>query len=63
MVGDKDPMSTPDQAEQDLPPWERPGAVRRDCDSHRGEWLAKLGAASLYCGSLSQSGLDEMPVS
>ena len=26
----------------DLEPWERPGAMRRDCEPHRGELLARL---------------------
>jgi hypothetical protein len=38
----------------DLPrPWERPGAVRRDCEPHRGQLLRVLGAVSLVCGILS----------
>jgi hypothetical protein len=31
-------------------PWERPGAVRRDCESHRGRLLALLGTISFGCG-------------
>lgn len=28
--------------DDELEPWERPGAVRRDCEPHRGELLARL---------------------
>ena len=34
-------------------PWERPGAVRRDCEPHRAEWLLALADASLLLGALS----------
>ena len=34
-------------------PWERRGAVRRDCESHRGGLLLTLGDASLLLGALS----------
>lgn len=34
-------------------PWEQPGAVRRDCEPHRGELLAKLAAVSQYAGAIS----------
>jgi hypothetical protein len=34
-------------------PWEEPGAVRRDCDPHRGLLLQLLGAVSLACGVLA----------
>ena len=34
-------------------PWERPGAVRRDCAPHRGGLLLALGDASLPLGALS----------
>ena len=30
----------------EVPPWERPGAVRRDCEPHRGDVLSWLGKAS-----------------
>lgn len=46
-------MNTPDQHEQDWPPWERPGPVRRDCAEHRGPLLEKLGHFSAWCGALS----------
>lgn len=34
-------------------PWERPGAVRRDCEPHRGGWLLALGCASMMLGMAS----------
>src|SRR5262249_10861811 len=34
-------------------PWERPGAVRRDCKPHRGELLGRLGDLSLALGVLA----------
>jgi hypothetical protein len=34
-------------------PWERPGAVRRDCQPHRDRLLLALGDASLLLGALS----------
>jgi hypothetical protein len=34
-------------------PWERPGAVRRDCETHRGTWLLALADADLLVGALS----------
>jgi hypothetical protein len=34
-------------------PWDRPGAVRRDCEAHRGGLLLALGDASLLLGVLS----------
>lgn len=36
----------------DLPPWEQPGAVRRDCEPHRGELLMRMAAASFVCAAL-----------
>jgi hypothetical protein len=30
------------------PPWERPGAFRRDCEPHRGPLVLSLGVAALY---------------
>jgi hypothetical protein len=38
---------------EDGRPWERPGAARRDCESHRGGLLLALGDASLLLGALS----------
>jgi hypothetical protein len=48
-------MLDPDrQPESDDPrPWERPGAVRRDCEPHRGALLARLGLASGCLGFAS----------
>jgi len=34
-------------------PWERPGAVRRDCQPHRAPLLLALADASLLLGALS----------
>ena len=42
----------PDDREDDRP-WEQPGAVRRDCEPHRGDVLLGLGRISLACGLLS----------
>jgi hypothetical protein len=39
--------------EEDARPWERPGAVRRDCEAHRGTWLLALADAALLVGALS----------
>jgi hypothetical protein len=33
-------------------PWERPGAVRRDCEPDRGAWLLALADAGLLVGAL-----------
>jgi hypothetical protein len=49
-------MAPPDSdrrhADEDRP-WERPGAVRRDCEPHRGPLLRVLGAVALVCGILA----------
>jgi hypothetical protein len=37
----------------DLHPWDRAGAVRRDCEPHRGHLLLVLGYAGAACGLLS----------
>ncbi len=37
----------------DSPPWQRPGAVRRDCEPHRGPGLCLLDSAALVCGAVS----------
>jgi hypothetical protein len=34
-------------------PWEQPGAVRRDCEPHRGPFLAGLATASSLLGFVS----------
>jgi hypothetical protein len=36
----------------DRRPWEQPGAVRRDCDPHRGTWLLLAGSAAVVCAVL-----------
>jgi hypothetical protein len=38
---------------EDGRPWERPGAVRRDCEPHRGTWLLALADAGLLVGALA----------
>jgi hypothetical protein len=38
---------------EELPPWEEPGAVRRDSQPHRGTLLLLLGTAALVSGVLS----------
>jgi hypothetical protein len=38
-------------------PWEQPGAVRRDCEPHRGAALLLLGRVSLGCGLLGLLGV------
>ena len=38
---------------EDGRPWEQPGAVRRDCEPHRGTWLLALADAGLLVGALS----------
>jgi hypothetical protein len=40
-------------AEESVPPWERPGCFRLDCEPHRGNLLQLLGAACLITGVLS----------
>ncbi len=42
-----------DSAADDRPPWEQPGAVRRDCEPHRGSQLLWLGRLSLWLVVLS----------
>jgi hypothetical protein len=37
-------------------PWERPGAVRRDCEPHRGALLLALARVSVVLGFLSLAG-------
>lgn len=45
---------TPENADDadDVPPWERPGAVRRDIEPHRAEMLGYMATASLVCALL-----------
>jgi hypothetical protein len=47
MEPDQDVAQEPERDER---PWERPGAVRRDCEPHRGPLLFWLGGGSLLCG-------------
>ena len=41
------------QIEQPVPPWERPGCFRMDCEPHRGELLRGAGRAVLILGIVS----------
>ncbi|HEY7311705.1 MAG TPA: hypothetical protein VH643_20250 [Gemmataceae bacterium] len=41
------------EAEESIPPWERPGCFRRDCEPHRGNLLASLACAGLTLGCLA----------
>jgi hypothetical protein len=43
---ERDPWDDP--AEEDAQPWEQPGAVRRDCEPHRGTTVLWLGRFSLW---------------
>jgi hypothetical protein len=45
-----------DEVHEDDRPWERPGAVRRDAEPHRGQLLQLLGVAGLMCGFFSPLG-------
>jgi hypothetical protein len=51
-MADADPKSLP-RSEGDARPWERRGAVRRDCAPHRANWLLPLGSVALAFGCLS----------
>src|SRR5690348_2510613 len=42
-------------------PWEGPGAVRRDCEPHRGPLLGVLGGLALLCALLSPALLCLVP--
>jgi len=42
--------------EDDESPWQRRGAMRLDCEPHRGELVSLLGTASLVLGVLSLCG-------
>jgi hypothetical protein len=47
-------MATPEpDADDDVRPWERPGALRRDMEPHRGPALRLLARAGLGLGALS----------
>ena len=41
------------QAEKPVPPWQRPGCFRRDCEPHRGTFLWWLACASYILGLLA----------
>src|SRR5690242_9130190 len=41
------------QTEKPVPPWERPGCFRRDCEPHRGNFLWWLAFAGLILGILA----------
>ena len=43
------------QADKPIPPWERPGCFRRDCEPHRGDMLWWLGNISLFLGVFALS--------
>ena len=45
---------------EDARPWERPGAVRRDCARHRGKLLHWLGRVALCCGLVSFLGFPAL---
>ena len=42
-----------DSWDDDDRPWEQPGAMRRDCEPHRGPWLRAMGCVSLMIGTSS----------
>ena len=50
---EKEPHFVSDSETEDDRPWERPGALRRDCEPHRGEFLLLLGRFSLALGCVS----------
>jgi len=59
MVGpEQDVAQEPDGGDR---PWERPGAVRRDCAPHRGRLLGVLGGLALVCAALSTALLCLVP--
>ena len=41
------------QVDKPVPPWERPGCFRRDCEPHRGDMLWWLACASFTLGILA----------
>lgn len=45
--------SLPEPIAADVPPWEQPSAVRRDCQPHRGALLQRLGLLSTWCARFS----------
>jgi hypothetical protein len=46
------PRGDAEQAGWEVPPWERPGGFRLDCEPHRGPLLLWLGRFSRGCGLL-----------
>jgi hypothetical protein len=46
-------MASPEAITGAAPPWEQPGAVRRDCEPHRGQLVLKLADAGLLLGALA----------
>jgi hypothetical protein len=54
---------TDGQLDAEPRPWERPGAVRRDYQSHRGALLACLGTAGLLGAFVPGLGFAVVPVS
>src|SRR5436309_1960405 len=55
------PASRPDQ-DPDFRPWEQPGALRRDCEPHRGGLIRALGTAGLVFSCLSALGVCLPPL-
>ena len=43
----------PERTEEEVLPWERPGAFRRDGEPHRGLLILSLGQASMVCSLLA----------
>jgi hypothetical protein len=43
-------------------PWQRPGAVRRDCQPHRGRLILALGGLAEFCGGLACFGALTAPL-
>lgn len=41
------------QADKAVPPWERPGCFRRDCEPHRGEIVTGMAIAGLIVSQVS----------
>jgi hypothetical protein len=46
-------LHSPDEPQDQMPPWEMPGAVRRDCESHHGTEFALAGRIVLTFAILS----------
>jgi hypothetical protein len=43
-------------------PWERPGAVRRDCEPHRARLILALGGIAEFCGAFACFGAITAPL-